>query len=145
MRQIQQTGYTLIEVMIALAIIGLLVAFAVTSFSQYVQRSRVSGGVYLASTVKLAVSEYYSNNNKLPDSNSEAAIAAAKSINSKDVRSIGIEVVPSSGTITIAYKASGSIADGDTVLLVPLKYHDTLLWKCESNTMINGLLPSSCR
>jgi hypothetical protein len=99
----------------------------------------------LAAPVKLAVSEYYSNHSEFPDSNSVAGIAAPEEIIDKDVQSVTITVAPTTGTVAIAFNARGSVAAGDMVLLVPLKYHNTVLWQCTSNTLIEKLLPAACR
>ncbi|UCC57512.1 MAG: pilin, partial [Gammaproteobacteria bacterium] len=47
--------------------------------------------------------------------------------------------------IVIVFNARGSVAAGDSVLLVPLKYHNTVLWQCTSKTLMKKLLPSACR
>ena len=139
-----QSGFTTVEILITVAIISIFATLAVTTYADYSQRARVSGGVRLAAPVKLAVSEYFSSHGELPDSNAAAGVAAPEEISDRDIRSVTIGLMPTTGTIIVAYKARGSIADGDSVLLVPLKYHDTVLWQCTSKTLMNKLLPAAC-
>jgi type IV pilus assembly protein PilA len=139
-----QSGFTTVEILITVAIISIFATLAVTTYADYSQRARVSGGVRLVAPVKLAVSEYFSSHGKLPDSNAAAGVAAPEEISDRDIRSVTIGLMPTTGTIIVAYKARGSIADGDSVLLVPLKYHDTVLWQCTSKTLMNKLLPAAC-
>lgn len=140
-----QSGFSLVELLVVLVIVAILVTIALTSYAEYTLRARVSGGIRLSAPIKLAVSEYYSSHNEFPASNSIAGVAAPEDISDRDVHSITIDTAPRTGTISIAFNGRGSIAAGDTVLLVPLKYHHTVLWQCTSNTLIKNLLPAACR
>jgi len=140
-----QSGFTTVEILITVAVVSIFAMLAVTSYAEYSQRARISGGVRLAAPAKLAVYEYFSSHGEFPDSNTAAGIAAPEEISDKDIRSVTIGPMPSTGTIIVAFNARGSIADGDSVLLVPLKYHDTLLWQCTSKTLVKNLLPAACR
>ncbi len=71
-----QKGFTLIELMIVIAIIGILAAIALPAYQDYTKRSRVSEGLSLAGGAKSALTEYYASNNKWPSDNAEAGIAA---------------------------------------------------------------------
>jgi len=140
-----QSGFTTVEILITAAIISIFAMLAVTTYADYSQRTRISGGVRLAAPVKLAVYEYFSSHGEFPDSNAAAGIAAPEEISDRDIRSVTVGPMPTTGTIIVAFKARGSLADGDSVLLVPLKYHDTVLWQCTSKTLIKKLLPAACR
>jgi len=140
-----QSGFTTVEILITAAIISIFAMLAVTTYADYSQRTRVSGGVRLAAPVKLAVYEYFSSHGEFPDSNTAAGIAAPEEISDRDIRSVTVGPMPTTGTIIVAFKARGSIADGDSVLLVPLKYHNTVLWQCTSRTLMKKLLPAACR
>lgn len=140
-----QSGFTTVEILITVAIISIFAMLAVTTYADYSQRTRISGGVRLAAPVKLAVYEYFSSHGEFPDSNTAAGIAAPEEISDRDIRSVTVGPMPTTGTIIVAFKARGSIADGDSVLLVPLKYHNTVLWQCTSRTLMKKLLPAACR
>jgi len=140
-----QYGFSLVELLVTLAVIAILVTVAVTTYADYSLRARVSGGIRLASPVKLAVAEYYSNHNAFPASNSAAGIAPPEEITDQDIQSVSIGTVPTTGTVVIVFNSRGSVAAGDSVLLVPLKYHNTVLWQCTSKTLIKKLLPAACR
>ena len=86
----QQSGFTLIELMIVIAIIGILAAIAIPAYQDYLVRTQVSEGFSLASGSKTAVGEFYSNNGFFPDSNLEAGQANAGSIIGKYVASVEI-------------------------------------------------------
>jgi len=140
-----QSGYGVIDLLFVLVLIVILAGFAAAGYAEYTLRARVSGGIILAAPVKLAVAEYYSTRNTFPVSNSMAGIAAPEDISDRDVYSVTITTVPVTGTIVVAFKARGSVAQGDSVLLIPLKYYKSVLWRCTSNTLIQQLLPAACR
>ena len=140
-----QSGYSLIELLVVIVIVAILAALAVAVYADYTLRARVSGGILLAAPVKLAVAEYYSSQQIFPASNSIAGVAAPEEISDRDVRSVTIDTTPTTGTVVIAFNARGSVAEGDTVMLVPLKYYHTVLWQCTSKTLVKKLLPAACR
>lgn len=85
-----QKGFTLIELMIVVAIIGILSMFALPAYQDYTKRTYVAEGMALASAAKLAVSEYYSSENTWPTTNSQAGLPAADQITGQAVNGIGI-------------------------------------------------------
>ena len=95
-----QKGFTLIELMIVVAIIGILAAIAIPAYQDYTIRSQVTEGLNLATSVKAAVSESFQSNGSWPGNNTAAGLAAATDIRGKYVNSI---TVGAGGVITIAY------------------------------------------
>src|SRR5580698_9534614 len=72
-----QKGFTLIELMIVIAIIGILAAIAIPAYQNYTIRSQVTEGISLAAGWKTAVSEYYAQNGSFPTSSTTASTGAA--------------------------------------------------------------------
>ena len=114
MKNVQQ-GFTLIELMIVVAIIGILAAVAIPSYQDYTKRAHVSEGLSLAGAAKTGVSEYYGSQGTWPGSNAEAGIGAAGSITGNAVTSV---TVGTNGTITVVYnnKVAGAGATHSLLL-----------------------------
>ncbi|HGH6091933.1 TPA: pilin [Neisseria meningitidis] len=98
-----QKGFTLIELMIVIAIVGILAAVALPAYQDYTARAQVSEAILLAEGQKSAVTEYYLNHGIWPDGNSNAGVASSSTIKGKYVK----EVTVANGVITATMLSSG--------------------------------------
>ncbi|HFA3552211.1 TPA: pilin, partial [Neisseria gonorrhoeae] len=86
-----QKGFTLIELMIVIAIVGILAAVALPAYQDYTARAQVSEAILLAEGQKSAVTEYYLNNGIWPENNGDAGVASSDKIKGKYVESVTVE------------------------------------------------------
>jgi len=134
-----QKGFTLIELMIVVAIIGILAAIAIPAYQDYTIRSQVTEGLNLAGAVKAAVAETYADRGAWPADNLEAGIVddtgAAVTPSGKYVTGIQI----SNGTINITYggQANQNIAAGILSLVPKTSANDDVIWLCGYNDGTN--------
>ncbi|ENX7353582.1 pilin [Neisseria gonorrhoeae] len=98
-----QKGFTLIELMIVIAIVGILAAVALPAYQDYTARAQVSEAILLAEGQKSAVTEYYLNHGIWPKNNDEAGVASPDKIKGKYVESVTVE----NGVVTAKMKPSG--------------------------------------
>jgi len=140
MKKIQQ-GFTLIELMIVVAIIGILAAVAIPAYSDYTIRAKVTEGVGMAAAAKTAVSEYRLSKAGFPSTNASAGISTT--ISSPYVSSL---TVGAGGIITVTFTATASseIA-AETLIFTPSFASATVQWTCTGGTLDLKYRPANCR
>ncbi len=145
MKKVQQ-GFTLIELMIVVAIIGILAAIAIPAYQDYTIRAQVSEGLNLGGGAKTAVAEYYQDRGVWPDGNAganSAGLAPAANINGKYVASVSVGSVDGIITVTYGNDAHNTI-QGNTLLLTATDNIGSIRWTCTS-PMQDKHLPAACR
>ncbi|HFB5742511.1 TPA: pilin [Neisseria gonorrhoeae] len=98
-----QKGFTLIELMIVIAIVGILAAVALPAYQDYTARAQVSEAILLAEGQKSAVTEYYLNHGKWPENNDSAGVASSDKIKGKYVESVTV----AKGVVTAQMASTG--------------------------------------
>ncbi|KUM03129.1 pilin [Chromobacterium subtsugae] len=154
-QQIQQ-GFTLIELMIVVAIVGILAAIAIPAYQDYTKRARVTEGLALADSAKTAVTEYYASNNAFVASGTapyNTSYGLATTITGSSVGSLS---VLASGVIQVAYNST--VSSGALLDLVPTVTSGSVSWVCTytgtgggttaiaaANQLSANWVPSTCR
>ena len=139
----KQGGFTLIELMIVVAIIGVLSAVAIPQYQNYVARAQVSEGFSLLASGKMAVAEYYNENGTYPADNATARLSAANTIIGKYVGSVTVDA----GKLTVAFNTTTahSKLQGKNFVLVPTDNGGSISWACGVGTVGVDYLPNSCQ
>jgi type IV pilus assembly protein PilA len=133
-----QKGFTLIELMIVVAIIGILAAIAIPAYQDYTIRSQVTEGMNLASAVETGVAEYYANTGSWP---STLTLAGGDSGNVPSGKYVSGVDVGASGVITITYgNQSNANVSTKTLKLTPgLSKNSDVGWICGDHTTPSGI------
>jgi type IV pilus assembly protein PilA len=142
-------GFTLIELMIVVAIIAILAAIALPAYQDYTIRSQVSEGSVLADGAKTSFAEYHDNRGKYPPSNASAGLALNTSIIGNYVTSVDVAGAGGLGKITVVYgnQANTNVA-GKMLVFSSYSNGGSLAWSCGPPAGTNialKYLPTKCR
>jgi type IV pilus assembly protein PilA len=140
-------GFTLIELMIVVAIIAILAAIAISQYQDYVIRSQVSEGSALADGTKTAMAEYQNNKGFFPASNSAAGLASAGSIQGSYVTQVDVGATTGKVTVTYGKQAHANIT-GDVLVFSAIRHAGSIEWSCTPAAGTNveeKYLPTKCR
>ena len=144
-------GFTLIELMIVVAIIGILVAVGMPQYQNYVARAQVAEGLSMASSIKTAISEYYNTHGKYPSDNKALGIDSTFDIKGKYVRGIKVD----DGRFEVIFNKepdAHKLIQNKSFYMIPTDEGGSISWRCAcglsgactSSQLLEKYLPSSC-
>jgi type IV pilus assembly protein PilA len=140
----KQQGFTLIELMIVVAIIGILAAIAIPAYQDYTIRAQVSEGLNLTGACKAAVTEYYQDQGAFPADNATAGLEAAGNIQGKYTTQVEV-VAGGICQATYGVDANANIA-GAVLSMTPTDNDGSVSWACAGDaTLVDKWLPAACR
>ena len=133
-------GFTLVELMIVVAVIGIISALALPAFSSYTIRSQVSEGPILAANLKIQLVDYFNMRGHWPVDHTltGAGISSGNYVSS---------VTSSSGTIIVTYgnKASANILNATLHLTAQESANNDIFWECSAGTISQQYIPTTCK
>jgi len=137
--ELKQKGFTLIELMIVIAIIGTLASIGAGFYLNYLKRTHAAEGLYLSDAARLAVLEFYNSTSRMPVDNQEAGLSDPESYSGAAVDSVKVN----NGDILITFNEK--VVDGKTIKYEISANTSTAEWDCTGGTLLNAYRPRNCR
>jgi type IV pilus assembly protein PilA len=142
MKRVQQ-GFTLIELMIVIAIVGILAAVALPAYQDYTIRAKLSEALAKSAEGKTTIAEFYTSRARLPTTLAEAGLTSV--VNTPQVQTQGWQ----NGVLTIDVQdtVGGDIdaTNDQFVLSVASTQGGVITWRCKAQTIPAKYMPASCR
>ena len=138
------SGFTLIELMIVVAIIGILAAVGIPQYQNYVARAQATEGLSLLSGAKTAVAEYVMTNGSFPESNSDAGLSDATTISGQYVKSVGVTKDGDEGVITATFNTGiNENIEDKIMMLTASNAGGSVTFEC-TTTIYESYAPKDC-
>jgi type IV pilus assembly protein PilA len=134
----RQRGFTLIELMIVVTIIGILSAITIPAYVSYVTRAKVAEGLSMSQPVKDRIAEYFALNNAFPPDNAALSLDPPAQLHGRYVQSVEVQA---EGVIRVVF-GDPALA-GQTITLTPTAPDRAVLWDCTTSLPPN-LRPKAC-
>lgn len=139
-------GFTFIELMIVVAIVGVLAAIAVPVYQEFTIRSQVSESLSLSSAAKVALADHYSQVGSFPNSNASLGLPLAESIDGSYVASVDAGSAGGVGVIQLTFgNDSHPQIAGSIVEISAVTSSGSTKWVCRSSSVNDRYLPTNCR
>ena len=147
----KQQGFTLIELMIVVAIIGILAAVAMPAYQNYTKRAHVTEGLSVSQGIKTRMIDHFTFEGSWPADNDVIGIGAAASFGSaagSPITTITVSATPASGgtpgtgIITIVYNSK--VGENSTLTLTATATDAKITWACASTGMTEEVKPKNC-
>ena len=149
---VKAAGFTLIELMIVVAIIAILAAIAISQYQDYLIRSQIAEASSLADGTKTAVAEFYNNYGHFAATNSSYGLASAASITGKYIESVDAGGDVNSGApgqIVARMKSVSPVNEkifGQTLTFSPVTHEGSIEWVCNPSSALSAkYVPTACR
>ena len=141
--KITQQGFTLIELMIVVGILGFLATVALPAYNAYTDRTKISEILVVADSAKSSISDFYMSSGQMPASTAQANINTDIA-QSKYIAAIAFSTTTTSATITYTLQNTNTTGD---IALVGTVDSNGIQWNCNtaSTTVDNQFLPGNCR